>query len=450
MTATNEKPRTGERLALKSVIISVLVLILWIATLFIQNMIDERQLRQQEAIDEVSSKWGRRQTVTGPVLTIPYLQFEKSPDPDRNGAATWLKVTRYAHFLPESLEIQGAMSPEKRYRGIFEVVVYNSALSCQGKFKMPDLASLNVPKENILLNEAFVSVGLSDLRGIEKEIALEFDKSSYPMNPGLPSRDVLEKGVSAPIRLSEDSTKKEFEFSLALQLKGSESLYFTPLGKETSIHVSAPWSTPSFDGAYLPDARTVTDTSFTAGWNVLHLNREYPQSWKGSAFDVSTSSFGVSLLTPVDNYQKNTRSVKYAIMIILLSFVVIFFVEMLSGRMIHPFQYLLIGTGLCIFYSLLLALSEHVGFNLSYFISSAATVGLITFYARSVFRDVRLSWMMCGVLVLLHSFMFSLIQMEDHSLLMGSIGLFLVIALLMYSSRKIDWYTISKSRSQAA
>ena len=448
METTPEKNKSGERLALKSIVIVVLILVLWGAVMLIQGLIDERQNRQQEAINEVSSKWGQQQTLSGPVLTVPYIEYEKNPNAYNEPNTPYLKTIKYAHFLPGALSVDGKLYPEKRYRGIYEVVVYNSNLGFKGKFSSPDLASLNVPKENILYDDAFVSVGINDLRGIEEEISLQWNNDKKSLNPGIASNDVLASGISTPVAiLKSDTAKTSYDFSFNLKLKGSQLLYFTPLGKETNINLSAGWSTPSFDGSFLPDKRTVSDSSFTANWKVLHLNRNYPQSWKGSAYDIGGSAFGVNLLTPVDNYQKSTRSVKYAIMIILLTFVVIFFIEILNQRLIHPFQYILIGLGLCIFYSLLIAISEHTSFNFSYLISAIATIGLIAAYAKSVFKENKLVGLVAGVLTILHGYIFSLIQLEDYALLMGSIGLFIVLALMMYYSRKIDWYNLSRPKS---
>lgn len=439
---------SGERLALKSIIITVLILVLWAATFLIQSLIDEREGRQREAINEVSSKWGQQQTVSGPIVTVPYIEYEKNPDAYKDPNNQYLKVIRYAHFLPENLKVEGKLFPEKRYRGIYEVVVYNSVLSFTGKFSSPDLAALNIPKENILFDDAFVSIGISDLRGIEDEISLQWNGEKKSMNPGIASQDVLGSGISTPITINKsDTTKSSHEFSFGLKLKGSELMYFTPLGKQTDIKLSSNWNTPSFDGSFLPDQRTVSDSGFAANWNVLHLNRNYPQSWKGSAYDIGNSAFGVNLLTPVDNYQKNTRSVKYAIMIIMLTFVVIFFIEILNQKAIHPFQYILIGLGLCIFYSLLIAVSEHTSFNFAYLISCLATIGLISAYAKSVFKDNKLIALVGGVLTILHGYIFSLIQLEDYALLMGSVGLFIALALMMYYSRKIDWYNLSKPKN---
>ena len=268
------------------------------------------------------------------------------------------------------------------------------------------------------------------------------------MSAGIPVKDVLESGINCPVKIIQnDSVKTSYDFSFSLKLKGSEVLYFTPLGKETNVSLASNWSSPSFDGNFLPDQRSIADSGFTANWNVLHLNRNYPQQWLGSSHDITYSAFGVNLFTPVDNYQKSTRSVKYAIMIIALTFLVMFFVEILNNKAIHPFQYILIGLALCVFYSLLISISEQSNFNFAYLISGLATVGLIAAYSKSVFKENKLVALVSSVLVILNGYVFSLIQLEDYALLMGSIGLFIALAAVMYYSRKIDWYNLNKPKS---
>jgi inner membrane protein len=192
----------------------------------------------------------------------------------------------------------------------------------------------------------------------------------------------------------------------------------------------------------LPDKRAVSSDGFTAEWKVLHLNRPYPQSIRGSAQGIDESSFGVNLIVPVDEYQKSTRSAKYAVMFITLTFLIFFFVQILNGVRIHPIQYIIVGLALCVFYILLIALSEHIPFKFSYLASSLAIIGLISFYAKSIFNNRKLTILIALILTILYLFIFSIIQMEDYALLMGSIGLFIVLAVVMYLSRKIDWFAL--------
>jgi inner membrane protein len=246
-------------------------------------------------------------------------------------------------------------------------------------------------------------------------------------------------------------------FECDLNLNGSTDLYFMPFGKQTNVSLTSPWATPSFTGAYLPDSRTVDAAGFRAQWKVLQYNRNYPQQgvgaflfrrqpgaayaegYKGESVSDPTA-FGVRLLTPVDEYQKTMRSAKYAVMFILITFTAFFFVEILDKRRIHPIQYLLVGFAVCLFYLLLLALSEHISFNWAYLASAAAILGMITFYVRYVFQNARLTALFSGILALLYGFYFSLLQLEDYSLLLGTLGLALILGTIMYLTRKVNWY----------
>jgi inner membrane protein len=236
-----------------------------------------------------------------------------------------------------------------------------------------------------------------------------------------------------------------YTFAFDLDLNGSQALRFVPLGRETNVQLASTWATPSFDGAFLPDERTVTDDGFSSDWRVLHLNRNYPQQWRGTSVALNESAFGVTLLVPVDQYQKSMRAAKYAILVIALTFLVFFFAEIRNRERVHPFQYILVGLALCLFYTLLLAASEQVAFNLAYVVAGLATIGLVTAYTRSIFASRTLSLLTGGVLLVLYGFVFVILQLQDFALLVGSIGLFVALALTMYLSRNIDWYRLSQN-----
>ena len=421
-------------IAIKGMVVTFLILLLLVPTIFIHSLVNERQSRQAEAFQEISDSWAYGQTVTGPVVTIPYNDYFS----ETNGETR--KVKKYIHILPEKLEIRGEVKPEKRYRGIYETVVYVSDLEIMGHF--PDLHPLlpAIPTENILFNEAFLSVGITDLRGIENNASIEINHKEYAFSSGVETPDIVSSGISTRIRIDKEDTLGDTnDFSMKLTLRGSQHIYFTPVGKETTLHLESSWDTPSFGGAYLPDKREITSSGFSADWKVLHLNRNYPQQWLNAAYTVEGSSFGVTLYLPVDQYTKTDRSLKYAILIIALTFLIFFFLELLNKNSIHPLQYILIGFALSIFYTLLLSISEHLTFNLAYLISGIMTIGLITWYSRNILRDKKLAYLIAGNLVILYGFIFVILQLEDYALLIGSLGLFVILAIVMFFSRKIDW-----------
>ncbi|MBB6611714.1 cell envelope integrity protein CreD [Pontibacter sp. Tf4] len=441
MSPTQESFLERNAVVVKATVIFVLVLLLLIPSTMIQGLIQEREMRKDEAIREISAKWGEQQTITGPVLTIPYLEFYR----DTNKVVR--QVTRYMHFLPDELKVNGQLFPEKRYRGIYEVVVYNSDVKLTGNFPPINFANLGVPQENLRLQDAFLSVGITDLRGIKEQVTLHWNTHKYSFNPGVASSDVLASGINAPVSLTDAAANAPYSFSLSLNLKGSEFLYFVPVGKETNVQIGSNWQNPSFDGAFLPDQRQVGQDGFTATWKVLHLNRNFPQQWKGAGYDVGSAAFGVNLLLPIDSYQKSMRSVKYAILFIGLTFLIFFFIELLHKKSVHPFQYVLIGLALCIFYTLLVSISEYSNFNIAYLIASIMTIGLVTVYTYSVFSSKKLAALVGGTLVILYAYIFTIIQLQDFALLMGSLGLFLILALVMYYSRKVDWYNIGRKNT---
>lgn len=444
--ATNNPPASNqsffERLnnwiknsiTIKLLSIGFLILILLIPAAMITDLISERQYTREGAIEEVSSKWGNVQTITGPVLSIPYIKYFK------NEKDKLVETVGYAHFLPEHLNITGNIVPEIRYRGIYKVILYSADLSAQGNFSLPDFKKFSIAESDIMWQDAFISLGIPDMRGIKENITIKWNDSNYYFNPGIESKDIISSGVSTRIQLLSESLSKQFDFSFTLRLNGSSQLNFIPLGKETGVEINSGWGNPSFNGAFLPDNRNITPDGFTAHWKVLHLNRNYPQQWLGSSYHVEESAFGVELLIPVDEYQKTMRSAKYAIMLIALTFLVFFFVEVLNKQHIHPFQYILVGLALCLFYTLLLSFSEHMNFNLAYVLAALAIIIMIIAYSKTIFKNNRLTGVMGLILVMLFGFIYIVLQLQDYALLIGSIGLFMILATVMYLSRKINWY----------
>lgn len=427
--------------------IGILILLLLIPVSMVQDLIRERERRQEEAIKEVSSKWGEQQTITGLVLTVPYNTYSKVYEGQSKDKYKLVETREYAHFLPEQLNINGTISPEIRYRGIYEVIVYNSQIRLTGLFSSPKFDQWKIAKENVVWEDAYISLGLSDLRSIQENVSLKWNEKHYFFNPGIESHDVIDNGISTRLPLS-DATGAPVKFVLDLNFNGSSSLNFIPLGKTTKVRIQSKWKNPSFDGAFLPDERTISQDGFVAGWQILHLNRPYPQSFKGAVEGIYESAFGVNLIVPVDEYQKSMRSAKYAVMFITLTFLIFFFVQILNRVRIHPIQYIIVGLALCVFYTLLIALSEHVSFIISYLVSSISIIALITFYAKSIFKSNVLTRLIGLILTVLYLFIYSIIQMEDYALLMGSIGLFIVLATIMYLSRKIDWYSIQSKNQE--
>ena len=425
---------------LKICVIGFLILLLLIPTSMLQSLINEREETRNMAVQEVSEKWGNAQTIAGPVLSVPVRQVIK----DEKGKES--VSIYYANFLPDDLRIDGSVRPEQRNRGIYNVMLYNTRLKLKGRFPKPDLEKLNIGSDQPQWDKAFLSLGITDMKGIKEAVRFRVNGTALPVSPGIPTSEWFPVGVSIPLSLTGG-----FNFDCDLNVNGSTELTFVPLGKETNVSLTSPWATPSFTGAFLPDSRTITDTGFQASWKILQYNRNFPQQGIGSFFVqerndssqnkvVSSTNFGVKLLLPVDEYQKTTRSAKYAVMFIIITFLVFFFVEILNKKRIHPIQYLLVGFAVCLFYLLLLAISEHLSFDLAYLIGAVVVLVLVTFYVRYVFQNTRLTVLFSGVLALLYGFFYSLLQLEDYSLLLGTIGLVLILGIVMYLTRHVNWY----------
>ncbi len=421
---------------IKILIIGGLVILLMIPMFMIENLITERGQTQEDAINEVSEKWSLAQTISGPYLNIQY------PVTTENNGKKEVSIKDLILF-PDELLIDGQLKTEILKRSLYEVNVYQSELTLKGSFSSEELIKSRIDMDNLKFDQAAICLNLTDMRGISEQISITLNDSVYIFEPGMDNRGINNTGVHAIADLSALKTDKKLPYEIKIKLKGSQSINFIPLGKTTQVNLKANWNTPSFIGNYLPNNREITEKDFSAQWQVLNLNRNYSQvsiNYNQNIKDIENSSFGVNFKIPVEQYQQSMRSAKYAILIILLTFGVIFFTEIMNKTRIHALQYLLVGLALCLFYSLLLSFSEHIGFNPAYLLSSALTVLLVGGYMLGIIRKKKPAFIMVGLLSILYLYIFVLIQLETFALLAGSLGLFTILAIVMYFSKKIDWF----------
>jgi len=427
-------------LTAKLVVIGVLGLALWVPTSIIGLLVKERAERRDEVVGEVSATWGSSQVVEGPVLSIPVLKWGE----DVNGRT--VKRTAWIHQLPESLEIGGTLEPEVRYRAIYEVVLYRGDLSLCGTFPPLDPARWGVQPENILWDRAVLTFGVSDPKGLREVPRLVFDGSEIPLEPGA-GRGPFPEGLAAELNLVPPTGGEgaAIGFEIGVELAGSESLRFLPVARATDVRLDATWPDPSFDGAFLPAERIVDEDGFEASWRVLSLHREVPQHWLvEDGFDVyhgdtlKGAAFGVRLLFPVDAYQRTTRTVKYSVLFSLLTLLGFFAVEVGGKTSIHPVQYMVIGFALCLFYTLLLSLSELVGFNPAYGLASVVIVTLISAYIHAIVRSKKLTALCAAVLAAVYGSLFVMLQLEELALLMGTVLLLVLCAVVMALTHRLN------------
>ncbi|CAA6816040.1 MAG: Unknown protein [uncultured Campylobacterales bacterium] len=456
-----EKFKNG--VSIRLIVIAVLTLMLLIPLGFIKSLVKERQNLQRQSVADITSKWSSDQLIKALILTIPYkkTEYKYTSVKDSSGNITQNKelveVMSYAHFLPNTLNIKVDLNTSIRYRSIYEASVYESIIDIDGDFLYEDILSLGIDENDFFFDKAFVSLGVKDSRGIKERAYLNFDNKIYSLNSGVKSSNIssiYENSFSTNIKLAKN---KNYKFDLKLHLNGSSSMYFLPYGKVTNVILESSWNNPSFNGDFLPNSRVINEDGFKANYKVIDINRDYPQSitndqirlWQFNknnqyrGYDSKpyiSSSFGVDFKLAVDHYTKADRSIKYAILFVVLTFLIFFLTEILNKRRIHPFQYILSGLSLILFFVLLISFSEHIGFNNAYIIAALATIFALGSYVRSVLGSKKLTMYFIGVLAFMYVFIFILLQLQSYSLLIGSVMLFIVLSVVMYISRKIDWY----------
>ncbi|MBF0527657.1 MAG: cell envelope integrity protein CreD [Deltaproteobacteria bacterium] len=426
---------------LRIILVGFLILLLQIPIEMIKNSVHERQARRQEAIEEVTSKWGVQQSIIGPLLYIPYLK--KISETDKDGVIKMRTELKHGVFLPDDLQSTGNLNCEVRYRGIFKIPVYSTELDITGQFTHPDFSEWGVDPNDILWDRAHLTLRISDARAITNQAALKWNGEELNFLPGVGDFGGRSTGIHVPMRgrLSGDAGK----FSFHLNLNGSEGIFFVPFGRETTVEIKANWNNPSFQGNWLPAQRTINNDGFQAKWSIPFLGRNFPQKWKSeTAFDDSVSSalFGVRFITPVDHYRMSERSIKYEFLFLSLTFITLWLFEVLIKVRIHSIQYLLVGAGMCIFYLLELSLAEHIGFLLAYICATLAVTSLIFFYCIFVLGGYKRSSIISLVILFLYGYLYILLMNQDYALLIGSICLFMVLAAIMYITRKVDWYSM--------
>jgi len=430
-----------ESVTVKLFFIGVLILVLLIPSSMVNNVIDERADRQQEVIKDISYNFSGSQLIKVPVLVIPYKAQVKDVEA---GKEIMKDVIQNLYVLPDDLTIKATLNSEIMHRGIFDAVVYKTVVKVSGNFTKADLNALGLTSGQLLLDKAKITFSISDLKGLKTNPVLTIGNQTLIATPTFNNQALFTDGLQVAINLT-GVNDDSLPFNYTLDLNGSDELSFLQLGKTTDVEVNGNWNSPSFDGRFLPDTRKITDNGFDARWRMLYYNRPFPQQWTGEDTLLNNESkqqnatFGVKLRLPVDEYQKTTRTSKYSILIILLTFISLFLTELIRKQKIHSFNYILIGAAMIIYYILLLSFSEQIGFNAAYLVASIATVALITTFIASLLKNKLAALLFAVILSVFYTFIFVIIQLEDFALMIGSIALFLIIAVLMYFSRKINW-----------
>lgn len=415
-----------------------LIFLLQIPISQIDDLVDERRMTRNNAVAEVTQKWGTRQVLQGPLLVVPFLEKVKRYE----GKVQKIEQrTRHATFLPEHIDAKVEIDSEIRYRSIYGIPLYRARIKLSGDFDRNKMSSMAGDRK-LQWDKAELVIAVTDPKSVQKESTLKIDGTGIGLEPGTSASMRDQSGFHAQLHLR--NPREDPTFELTLELGGSDGFYLAPVGRHSSIHMASDWKDPSFQGNWLPSDRRVNEQGFTASWEIPYLGRNYPQGWFDNSNrhqqEICASAVGVDLVFPLDTYGKTERSIKYELIFIGLTFVGFWLFEILSGIRIHPMQYLLVGGAVCLFYLLLLSLAEHLGFLGAYFIAASMVVALVTAYAKIVLQSKGRAALVGGGMTALYLYLLALLQEQEYSLLAGSIGLFVILALIMFLTRNVNWY----------
>ncbi|GHV75913.1 cell envelope integrity protein CreD [Spirochaetia bacterium] len=426
-----------------------LILLLLIPLSMIRGLVNERGRTADSAESDIMEAWGKQLIEAGPIITIPGVKTEEvRTKTEKDGEKIEIIKTPFTLVVsPKELDIAAVFKTEVRKRGIFSVPLFSGTLSLRGSFDPAMAISELLPNESIFLNQAELIIALSSQKGIRKINSSTWNDSDLFFQPGNRGHGLVSygwdnksgSGIYAVLPRFEN---KEAAFDINIEIQGGQYIRVLPIGQDTHVSIASDWNSPSFQGAFLPGESTITDNDFSASWDISYLSRDVPLFWKEykDGSDYTASLFGVNFFRTIDTYALNTRAVKYAILFLIVPFLTLFLLEIFTKKRIHPVPYLLSGIGNAVFYLLLLSLSEQMSFYTAYLIAALAVTIMMTLYSRSLLPSWNKSWYMGLVVAISYILLYAVLNAESYALLIGSIGTFVVIALVMFLTRKLDWY----------
>jgi len=441
---------------LKTLLVAVLAMILMLPVAMIRDLVAERQARRNEAVSGIAEGWGKRQTVAGPYLAIPYERHwtvvkRETVDGKLREIRTERSESQVVRLPAASVEWTVDTEISEKARGIYKARLYGAKLQAQGAFSLPARAGLEDGASRYKWGAPRLVLGISDPLGIRPAPAVSVNDRNYDFAPG-PGDSALAGGLHAPLASLQTGREQKLEFSLSLELGGSEAFAIVPLGADTVVAMRADWPHPSFQGRFLPAKHDIGPEGFTASWKISRFAAQGAGQAASCAFPCNRmgEQISVSLIEPVGLYQQLERASKYGFLFIGLTFAAFLLFELLRRLAIHPAQYGLVGLALAMFFLLLTALSEHIDFAAAYAIASFACVGLVTGYLVRVLRSAGIGLAFGGALAALYAMLYALLKAEDYSLLGGSLLLFGLLAALMIATRRVDWYGLESPRPAAS
>jgi len=430
--------RLRESASVKAFTIGFLVLLFLIPLGMIRGTINDRDQVNQSARLDIQRTWGQAQLIAGPVLVLPHDVLHVNTYGEQHATRAEMFV------LPAELNIDAVVRSGIRYRGIHKVPVYTATIHLHGRFSAMDAEETGIDLSSVDWADASIVIGISDGRAIAETPRIELNNESIVFVPGGQLVDGFPPQIQANLRdFPENKLSGDLDFDMTLDIKGSESLSFLPLGDTTRASIQSTWPSPSFSGNYLPHAREVSKDGFTADWQIASIGRSIPSRWTPGALpatSLESATFGVDLYTPISIYRLTLRAVTYGVLFVALTFVSFFMFEVVAGLRLHPLQYLMIGFANVIFFLLLISLAEHVSFAWSYAASALASSGLIIGYSYSALGQRGRALIIGSVLFVLYCLLYMTLRAETYALLAGSAGLWAALAMVMYLTRRINWY----------
>ncbi len=414
------------------------IVLLSLPLMMVRELINERADYRSEVVDAIEQSTSGSQKLAGPLIAIPITETLTRMENQKevNYQRSWVY-----YWLPESLAVAGKQTVESRRVGIYSGQVWHNALQIKASFDPLRLAALR--KTNIVLGQPRLVVSVGDARGIGAIHAPEVNGNVLSVEPGLGiSGDGA--GIHMPMpALAEDNKPLEIAFSLDLNGTGEFSL--VPLGRNSELQLTSNWPHPGFLGGFLPTQREVSAAGYRAHWQSSWFANDMGSYFKDD-MEIPWSrlpAFSADVMSLADQYQLTDRATKYAILLIGLTFMAFFVFESLTRRPLHPMQYLLVGLSLVLFYLVLLALSEHIGFTAAWLAASLSGAVMNGIYLQAVLRGWRNSLLFVAALLLLDGVMWFLLHSEDSALLLGTGVLALALSVLMFLTRRVDWYALS-------
>ncbi|NLM00022.1 MAG: cell envelope integrity protein CreD [Treponema sp.] len=425
----------------KITMIAILLLVMLIPISLISNLIYDRKSYQREAVTSITEPLGGQTEIQGFVIGVPYKNYKETVD--TNGNKNIETETKYIIFAPDFYNLDFSVEPYYLNRGIFKVPVFKGVVKVDASFNNFDYSVFDIPEKYIDKKNAVLILGLSNTKNLITEPKLNLNEKDLSVSP-IKYDDISPFNTSIYYNLNYVNLNEKLILSGTINFQGGENILVRPIASENIFKMSSSWTSPSFSGGWLPTERNISDNGFFATWNIAGLSTVYPKSWLGENI-FKSETIQISFMVPVDSYKKTERSVKYALLFLIIPFIALLIAEIFSKTKIHIVQYCLIGFADIIFYLLLLSISEHISFDLTYLICAISVCCLTLFYASAIFKKFKWGTLLSSVQLVSYIFLYGTLQAEDYALLIGSIGLFVVVALLMFITRKIDWYGLSQS-----